>query len=1243
MSLSLISFNARGLRDSVKRKALFMFAKKHNSDFCFIQECHSTKDDYKWWKSQWGNDIWSSHATEHSAGVSILRNTFNGDILGSDSDSLGHFQLLVISLNQQTVILGNIYGYNSSLDNKIFFEKLDEKLTKWSNKFPNALFILGGDFNVSINNSLDRYPPKRTACFSPALLGLIDKFELVDIWRKRYPDNIEFTWANKNGSRQSRIDYWLISKCMSKFDLHVGIQCTPLTDHKTIFINTPLMADYAPGHSKASLWKLNSSLLELPDVKDKIKDLISNYWKVALIQDSFCTNWELLKFEIGIYLRRVGADLAKKRRVLEDNLIMKLSQIRNTSCMSLKEKSEIAALQTKLDDLYLKKARGAYIRSRKRWLEEGELNSAYFFKLEKRNFILSTIEQLCIDGKMIKDPKIIANFCSNFYENLYSSKCPEQKTTLFLDSIGCIKTISETDKMCCDDDVTCKEVQSAIKSLKNNKSPGCDGLTAELYKLFANELSPFLTSVIKESINKEALPPTLTQGIITLIPKPKKDLTILDNYRPITLLNNDYKIFAIVFAKRLKECLHSIIDETQSGFMKDRHIMNNIRLVLDLFDYSNLVEHNSFILFLDFYKAFDSVEHHFIFKSLQKFGFGEYFCKAVRTLYYNCNSTIKLKYGTSPRFYLTRGIRQGCPISPYLFLLVSQIFASYISNSSLRGISIANKQILISQLADDTTLFLQDAHQVSLALKNIQQFSKASGLSLNLSKCELMSIKECNLTEICNIKVRDQVSYLGIIITKNELGRCSINFNPLIESTQRKLCAWLQRDLSLKGRILLAKAEGLSRLTYAALSLSVDTAILKKIDTMLLNFVWKNKTHFVRKSVLMNTIDKGGLNFLDFTILNNTFKINWIKNFINKPTSIWNLIPSVIFSKLGGLKFILTCNYSIMKIPIKLSLFHRQILLAWSLIFKHNFTPHSYIIWNNKDLLYKRKSLFFDSWFKNGIIFVSQLFNQNGSICNYSEFLVKHGIPIAPKEFAIVADAVPQGVLMLFKGFSFSSLCHPMDLCETFVGKQCFSLSKTKNNKKIRVLFQEESVSTPYVISYWNGLVSDIPWKKVWTLPHKYLIINKVREIAFKLLHRVYPDKCSLKRLKNDINTLCSFCLKKPETTLHLFWNCSYTMTFWCDLCDYIKCYIYPNFKFSYRNVIFGFHENEKKNDIYFINLLFLLAKYHIHKCKFSKCKPLFLRFKHEMKIYFDTLESSNNLKAMRTIAVFKDLALGLD
>jgi len=284
-------------------------------------------------------------------------------------------------------------------------------------------------------------------------------------------------------------------------------------------------------------------------------------------------------------------------------------------------------------------------------------------------------------------------------------------------------------------------------------------------------------------------------------------------------------------------------------------------------------------------------------------------------------------------------------------LLASQFLALHISSSNLKGITIVDRQIIISQLADDTTLFLNDASQIPLALSLIESFSRASGLHLNINKCELMSIKSCNVPSICNIPVKDQVTYLGIVINKDQKTRCKLNFDPLIMKTQRKLNSCLQRDLSIRGRVLLSKAEGLSRLTYTALSLEVDKGTLKKVDSMLNNFVWKNKTHFIGKSLLMNSVIKGGWIFLDFTSLNNTFKINWLRNFLNNPSSLWNIIPNYIFSKVGGLNFLLLCNYNVMKIPLKLSNFHKQMLLAWSLIYKHNFSPHRYYLWNNKDIL----------------------------------------------------------------------------------------------------------------------------------------------------------------------------------------------------------------------------------------------------------------------------------------------------
>uniref|UniRef100_I3KX85 Reverse transcriptase domain-containing protein n=1 Tax=Oreochromis niloticus TaxID=8128 RepID=I3KX85_ORENI len=379
-------------------------------------------------------------------------------------------------------------------------------------------------------------------------------------------------------------------------------------------------------------------------------------------------------------------------------------------------------------------------------------------------------------------------------------------------------------------------------------------------------------------MDRGALPPTLCQGLITLIPKPGKDPLLLDNWRPISLLNNDYKMLAQVLANRIKPVLDKVIDESQSGFMQNRHISNNIRLILDIINYPELVQDGSLIPFLDFYKAFDSLEHKFIFTALNKFVFGRSFCNAVQTLYSNSNSSIKLATGPSPRFSLKRGVRQGCPLSVYLFLLSVQL-NSHIKLSSLKGLVIANREILISQLADDTALFLRDASQVSVAINNIQPFSKASGLSLNLHKCELLPVKSCSATSIHGIPVRNSVRYLGIQIIKNKQSRCSTNFTPIIDKTLKIFNHWLQRDLPLKGRVLLSKAEGISRLTYAAQSLHVDNTTCKSINKLLYSFLWKNKTHYLRKSVALNSYDKGGINFIDFGALNNTFKINWIKVF----------------------------------------------------------------------------------------------------------------------------------------------------------------------------------------------------------------------------------------------------------------------------------------------------------------------------------------------------------------------------
>lgn len=328
---------------------------------------------------------------------------------------------------------------------------------------------------------------------------------------------------------------------------------------------------------------------------------------------------------------------------------------------------------------------------------------------------------------------------------------------------------------------------------------------------------------------------------------------------------------------------------------------------------------------------------------------------------------------------------------------------------------------------------------------------------------------------------------------------------------------------------------------------------------------------------------------------------------------MWNFIPKFVFDQIGGLPFLLVCSYKINKIPVKLSNFHKQVLLAWNLIYKHNFSPQRYYIWNNGDILCKKKSFFLKNWFDKSIFLVSQLINTEGSLMSHDEFTTYYDFPVTAKEFALVMGAIPHGSVTLCRG-SFPSDVSLVNLDDAPCGKVCFSTTHKNNNKAIRSLFQNEIVTKPYVITYWSNFVSNIPWLKVWALPHKYLITNKIKEISFKILHKMYPVKHFLKKFKPYLNINCSLCAVHPETVSHLFWKCHFSSKLWKDVVKFINDMVYKDFVLLYEHVLFGFYPNDRKlhEKAYLINLLIILTKFHIHKCKFLDRRPLFTVFYKE-------------------------------
>ncbi|KAL3973461.1 solute carrier family 38 (sodium-coupled neutral amino acid transporter), member 4 [Sarotherodon galilaeus] len=334
-----------------------------------------------------------------------------------------------------------------------------------------------------------------------------------------------------------------------------------------------------------------------------------------------------------------------------------------------------------------------------------------------------------------------------------------------------------------------------------------------------------------------------------------------------------------------------------------------------------------------------------------------------------------------------------------------------------------------------------------------------------------------------------------------------------------------------------------------------------------------------------------------------------------------------MFSKLGGTEFFLSCNFDIDKIPLKISAFHRQAFLAWTLIYKHNFSPHSYYIWNNKDVLFKRKSLFLDSWFRNNIVLINQLFDSNGTLFSYEEFCLHFNLAINRHDYTKVFGSIPSGVCMLFKNQpSITSFHRPLaSPIQTFVGKICFCKQSKNNNKSIRALFQSTITTLPYVIFFWNRLSDGIMWNEVWKLPNQ-----------------IYPSKDYLQsKFKLDIDTSCSFCKTSKESTIHLFWFCNIVQEFWQSLCVFISENIFKGFVLFWKYVLFGLHKNQKQfnfDNRYMINLLILMAKFHIHKSKCLGRHPSFYVFSFELVHYFPP--SIYILLFLNTVLVFVYLCI---
>ena len=227
--------NLKFLRDNLKRKAMFLYCKNKSPQCVFLQETHSNDSDEKFWSSQWGDKIIFSHGTSRSAGVAILFNNCSGKIAVTKSSNDGHWILCVLHFGDSSLILGNIYGYCNTGQNKNLLADVEETILQLKERFLTENVLIGGDWNMVLDEWFDRSPNKFTNSHpNMAMVNFCNALCIHDPWRERNPNHRQFSWFKPDASIKSRLDYWLVADTLLNQISNCVISPTPLSDHCSV-------------------------------------------------------------------------------------------------------------------------------------------------------------------------------------------------------------------------------------------------------------------------------------------------------------------------------------------------------------------------------------------------------------------------------------------------------------------------------------------------------------------------------------------------------------------------------------------------------------------------------------------------------------------------------------------------------------------------------------------------------------------------------------------------------------------------------------------------------------------------------------------------------------------------------------------------------------------------------------------------------------------------------------------------
>jgi len=860
--------------------------------------------------------------------------------------------------------------------------------------------------------------------------------------------------------------------------------------------------------------------------------------------------------------------------------------------------------------------------SRAKWAEEGEKSSKYFLNLMRSKSADSTIHSVKTDSDdEVTDQKSIENEIYRYYSQLYSCKTTDNSTILNDLFLSHGVSISSQQKSHMDAPLTLLDLFKSLQSC-DDSAPGPDAIPYSVYKKFWHLLGPPLLASWKYSIETGRMSQDQRQSIITLIPKKDKDKSILSNLRPISLTNTDVKIITKAITLKLNPILETIISPTQTAYVPGRQVTDNNFLLDKIIQLANKTKENLFILSLDAKKAFDSVDHEYMYSTLKSFGFGDEFIATIRTIYKDLTASILVNGFKTQVLKLLSGVKQGDALSCALFVIcVEPLFRAIQKSQNIKGFNVRSPFTLerneckLAGYADDLTPIVSNVESIEETFKLYYKFSQRSGVYLNPDKTEILKAGPHYVDPISEIIVSYGPKIYKITTSKN-MKICGVvhptldeasykqNITDKIMKLKQLLNSWRSRCLSLIGKILITKVFGLSQLIYFLQSCHIENSDLKNIETILFSFIWSSKSERpndkIKRKVMKCSVLDGGLGAPDIFSLNKTLKFRkWLRTNHNSAHPVSIIQDRLLFDAGVKDKFPQELHKSVISnIPCK---FYQLALETNNHLTNINFN-HMYLSYH-QDSVDSDQLTFVAAHPLSSSIYLHNNPNKHQilrrtsilGIANLGSLVTFHSDNPQSSAWLQVTQclrAFPRlWITLLTERNDWKLNSYPNEMIN--IGDSTWIKNQHVTTKQIRTLLLKQS-ATPVdridVIQKHSLQIGDNEYDAVPENPFNIKIFHSpyLQTLHYRILHKAVTTRAKLFLYNKLESPECPFCEDHDDVLAHALYECELSRHTWSNFQSWLNKYNIP-FQMQVSNVVLGIKESAPFGSL--LNTITMLIK----------------------------------------------------